>query len=70
MKDSILRGIHAGSAGDADSLFSQESVVAIGWHEMGDLSAIHNDREAFKMAVAKAYPEATGRDSQLCRSAS
>lgn len=49
-------GIHAGKTGDAHSLFMQKHVVALGWQEMGDLSKIPPDREAFKAAVAKTYP--------------
>ncbi len=49
-------GIHAGKTGDAHSLFMQKHVVALGWQEMGDLSKIAPDREAFKAAVAKTYP--------------
>lgn len=58
MKEPVVWGIHAGRTGDADSLFLQNNVVAIGWDEMGDLSKIKCDRDAFKLAVAKAYPTA------------
>jgi restriction system protein len=52
-----LWGIHAGRTGDAHSLFMNKSVVAIGWTAIADLSAIPPSREAFKAAVAKAYPD-------------
>lgn len=58
MKESVVWGIHAGRTGDADSLFLQENVVAIGWHQMGDLSQLPNDRDAFKAAVIHTYPDA------------
>jgi restriction system protein len=58
MKEQLVWGIHAGATGDADSLFLQKNVVAIGWPEMGDLSTITSDREKCKIAVAKAYPNA------------
>jgi restriction system protein len=32
--------------------------LAVGWHELGDLSSIGNDREALKAALAAAYPAA------------
>ena len=32
--------------------------IAIGWHEMGDLSGISADREAFKAAYERTYPDA------------
>lgn len=51
-------GIHAGKTGDAHTLFLQKNVVAIGWTAMGNLSAIAANRDAFKAAVAKAYPTA------------
>lgn len=56
MKNPVVWGIHAGRMGDADSLFLQNSVIAIGWHEMGDLASIACNRDSFKSAVAKAYP--------------
>lgn len=49
-------GIHAGKTGDAHSLFMRKSVVAVGWTAMPDLSTISANRDAFKTAVAKAYP--------------
>ncbi|MBR0280908.1 MAG: restriction endonuclease [Oscillibacter sp.] len=47
-------GIHTWN----DDLFLQESVIAIGWPEMGSLSEIEPSREAFKEAYAEAYPDA------------
>lgn len=38
-----------------ENLFLQDSVIAIGWEEMGELSAIENSRDAFKSALAKTY---------------
>jgi restriction system protein len=55
--DSPIWGIHAGKTGDADNLFLHHNVIAIGWTKMGDLSKLQNDREAFKKAVAIAYPD-------------
>jgi restriction system protein len=52
-----LWGIHAGRTGDADRLFSTESVVALGWPKVGDLSKLANNRDAFKAAVVQAYPD-------------
>jgi len=50
-------GIHAGRTGDAESLFLNDSCVALGWPQVGDLSGLA-DREAFKAAVAKRFPNA------------
>jgi len=52
-----LWGIHAGKTGDADTLFLKKNVIAIGWHHIGDLAKLQPDRDAFKAAVAKAYPD-------------
>lgn len=56
--DTNLWGIHGGKTGDADSLFLKKNYVGLGWVKMGDLSAITPDRDAFKSAVATAYPDA------------
>lgn len=36
----------------------EQGYVAIGWHEMGDLSLIKPTRDAFKAAYERAYPDA------------
>ena len=55
--DSTIWGIHGGRTGDADSLFLKKSYVAVGWTKIGNLGELKADREAFKAAVALAYPE-------------
>lgn len=55
-KEQIVWGIHAGRTGDADTLFLKHKVVALGWSQMGDMSALPADREAFKKRVTEAYP--------------
>lgn len=50
-------GIHAGKTGDADELFFKGSCIALGWGKVPDLSKLPSDREAFKDAVARAYPD-------------
>ena len=55
--EGTIWGIHAGKTGDADSLFLYKNRVALGWHEMGDLSDMPAEREAFKNKVAKVYPD-------------
>lgn len=55
MTEPIVWGIHAPVAlGD---LFIRENIIAIGWSEMGDLSKISPNREAFKETYRKAYPD-------------
>ncbi|MCA9028876.1 MAG: restriction endonuclease [Planctomycetaceae bacterium] len=50
-------GIHAGRTGDANMLFLDNNVVALGWPQMGDLSKLGATRDDFKEAVAAAYPQ-------------
>lgn len=56
MDEVTLWGIHAGKTGDADSLFLHKNLIAVGWHETGDLSKIATNREAFKAQYAQTYP--------------
>jgi restriction system protein len=56
-RDVNLWGIHGGKTGDADGLFLKKNYIGLGWPKMGDLSGLAPDREAFKAAVAAAYPE-------------
>lgn len=53
-----LWGIHAGRTGDAHSLFLDSGVVALGWHEMPDLTSLPADREAYKKRLREEYPDA------------
>jgi MoxR-like ATPase len=50
--------VRAGRNDEAATLFREGKVVALGWREMGDLARLPADREAFKQAVAAAYPSA------------
>lgn len=47
-------GIHTRDA----ALFLNKNVMAIGWSELGDLSEISADREAFRKKMADAFPDA------------
>ena len=55
--DNTIWGIHAGKTGDADALFLQKNVIAIGWVPMGNLGELPPDREAFKARVAECLPD-------------
>ena len=46
-------GIHAIDEG----LFLKEGKIAIGWHEIGDLSAIEANRDAFKRKYLSVFPD-------------
>lgn len=41
-----------------DSLFLNQNLIAIGWEEMGDLSAISTSRDAYKEKYIEVYPDA------------
>lgn len=41
-----------------DNLFLQKDVIAIGWKDIGDLSKIEAERDAFKEKYAQVYPNA------------
>jgi len=57
-QDVTLWRIHGGKTGDADSLFLKKGFIAIGWANMGDLSTLEPNREAFKARFAESYPHA------------
>jgi len=48
--------VHAGTLGNAHTLFITKKVVALGWEEMGDLAKIAPQREAYKTAMQQTYP--------------
>jgi len=56
--EKTLWGIHAGRIGEADNLFLKKNVIAIGWHELGDITSISGDRDALKNMIAETYPKA------------
>ena len=47
-----LWGIHTTN----DLLFQKDNIIAIGWHELGDMSSIPADRDAIKARYAEVYP--------------
>lgn len=55
MKENIVWGIHGGSESEADELFRDKNIIAVGWPKIGDLSK-HTDREAYKSSYQKSYP--------------
>jgi restriction system protein len=69
MADAAIWGIHCGRTGDADTLFKNSSIVALGWAKAGDLSKLGNDREAFKALVAKTWPEKADRAMSVATAA-
>ena len=59
MPETKIWGIHGGATGDADALFLQHNVVAVGWVQIGNFGKLKASREAFKSAVIAAYPGKT-----------
>jgi restriction system protein len=55
--EATVWGVHGGKTGDADRLFLEQNVVALGWDKVGDLSGLPADREAFKSRLADMYPD-------------
>lgn len=53
MSDKKLWGIHTLD----DLLFLNNNLIAIGWHEMGDISDIQSDRESLKQRYPTVYPD-------------
>jgi restriction system protein len=53
-----LWGIHAGKTGDADTLFLQHNVIALGWPQLGNLKDLGPTREDFKKKYAQVFAEA------------
>lgn len=53
MSDKKLWGIHTLD----DLLFLNNNLIAIGWHEMGDISDIQSDRESLKQRYPIVYPD-------------
>jgi restriction system protein len=49
--------IHGGRDGDVDSRFLEEGYVKLGWNRLGDLRLLPDNLEAFRVAVAKNYPD-------------
>ncbi len=57
--DAVIWTVRGGRTGDADSFFLKKSKVALGWERLTDLSSLKQDRDAFKTAVAQAWPDKT-----------
>jgi restriction system protein len=56
--EETIWGIHGGKTGDADTLFLKKKLIGLGWTDITDLSVLDPTREAFRAAVASAYPQA------------
>jgi restriction system protein len=54
MREKTIWGIHAGSRGEADGLFTKNKVIAIGWPHVGDLSKYKN-RDEYKQRLQDVY---------------
>jgi len=56
--EETIWGIHGGRTGDANTLFLKKKCVAVGWHQMGSLTKLPDNRDAFKLKVQEVYPNA------------
>ena len=58
MGEQILWCIRAGESSEAESYFlnKNNSCIALGWNKMGDLTAIENNRESFKLKLQSTFP--------------
>jgi restriction system protein len=56
--ENTIWGIHAGKTGDAETLFFQKKVIALGWPDMGNLKQF-SSRDDFKAKYAVIKPEAS-----------
>jgi restriction system protein len=54
--DNVVWGIHAGAAGQGNTLFLKKNLIAVGWRQMGNLAELQADRESFKTRLAEAFP--------------
>jgi len=57
-QEKVVWSIHAGTTGQADSIFLEKNQVAVGWPRIADLREIPPDRDSFKQRMKEAYPEA------------
>lgn len=60
MEDKTIWGIHAGRTAEAEPLFLEKNVIALGWANLGDLSNLV-DREQFKEHYASFYQDASSQ---------
>lgn len=58
IEEKRIWGIHT----QDDNLFLKSDVIAIGWSDMGDLSNIDANRDAFKEKYTQVYPDAKKRN--------
>lgn len=54
--NTTLWGIHAGRSGEAESLFLDKKVIALGWEGIGDLKNVTATRDEFKALYIVKYP--------------
>lgn len=58
MENKAIWGVRAGSIGEAEAFFLNENIIALGWHELGDLSGLQT-REDFKNHYASIFTSAS-----------
>lgn len=58
--EKVIWGIHAGKKGDAESLFSKENVIALGWSTFGSFEGLQT-RDDFKSRYAEVYTDVSSQ---------
>jgi restriction system protein len=58
MEEKTIWGIHAGQTGEAESLFLNKNVIALGWKNMGGFNGLKT-RDEFKERYAEVWPDAS-----------
>ncbi len=62
MAEAALWGIHGGRTGDANSLFLEKNVIAVGWAAAGDLSEVSIGRSSTSSASTNALAVSSAAD--------
>jgi restriction system protein len=58
--EKAIWGIHAGKTGDAETLFQENGVIALGWSEFGTLEGLET-REEFKAKYGEVYTDVSAQ---------
>ena len=62
IEEKMVWGIHTLD----DNLFLKNNLIAIGWHDFGDLTKVDGNRKAFKAHYIESYPDAKKGEVSIC----
>ncbi len=57
--------VRAGRRGEADDLFTKKNVVALGWHELGDVTKLAHTREVFRKRGFEVYSNSSPTSARV-----